>query len=448
MKIKKFIIENYKAIKGRKEFVPDGSSFFLIGGNGQGKTSAGHAIMDILTKKFPSQPITEGEKTGYLEFILDDGAKLTAKLTEGKKPVMEFFTPDGYTVGSPRELFQDLAGDGMSFSIDDFLQLAPKPLREKLEQIAGLDLSDINEREADAFEARKLAKAQLRDQQGRVEPYDTELAKKEVVPASDIIEKLETLNKKKAQRDEVEREFNNQKEKVANGAKEVARMEEELENYIKHQKEKIEGVKTLLKATQQSAEKLDNELVNMEEVNQAAIAELKEKLTNLEEENAKITKAKKLHEEFEISLKLEQRVESLEQNVKDIRAEKEAKIKECPIPAEGVTFGESGEILIDGLPFNENQIATSRKIIAGIQIANAMLGKIKFLHFDGAALDKQSADQVLEYAEAHGLQLCIERPLWEGGELKFEIADHSLTPDIPESHEVAGPNGQAATAEQ
>jgi hypothetical protein len=54
-----------------------------------------------------------------------------------------------------------------------------------------------------------------------------------------------------------------------------------------------------------------------------------------------------------------------------------------------------------------------------------MLGDIKYLHFDGAALDRQSADKILAWAEANDLQLCLERPLWEGGEdLKMEIIEH------------------------
>lgn len=59
-----------------------------------------------------------------------------------------------------------------------------------------------------------------------------------------------------------------------------------------------------------------------------------------------------------------------------------------------------------------------------------MLGDIKYLHFDGAALDRTSADSILQWAEAHDLQLCLERPLWEGGDdLKMEIIDE--TPDAP-----------------
>lgn len=436
MRIKKFIIENYKAIRGRKEFVPNGSSFFLLGGNGAGKTSAGHAIMDMLTRKLPAEPITDGENAGYMEFTMDNGAKLVGKFSDGKKPVLEFITPEGYNIGSPKELFSQLAGEGMDFNIDDFLKLQPKPLREKLEKIAGLDLSEITRREAEAFEERKLAKAQLRDQQGRVQPYDETLVTKEPVSAVAISEKIESLNT-----------YANDWQKAKDGQLALAReiekghasiktMEEELEAYIKHATEKIRNTSDLLKASEETFAKQNAAFEAMAVPDQAVIDSLKSELSNVEKTNQAIAEAKQLQKEFVFAQELETKVAKLELKVKAIREEKEAAIKASPIPAEGVSFSEDGDILIDGLPFADNQIATSRKIIAGLQIAASMMGDIKYIHFDGAALDRENADRVLEFAESKGLQLCIERPLWEGGELKFEIADHTNGHDqMPASEE-------------
>lgn len=431
MRIKKFVIENYKAIRGRKEFTPNGASFFLLGGNGVGKTSAGHAIIDMLTRKMPTEPVTDGENAGYLEFTMDNGAKLIGRFLDGQKPVMEFITSDGYNVGSPKELFTKLAGEGMEFNIDDFLKLAPKPLREKLEKIAGLDLTEINEREAKAFDDRKLAKAQLRDQQGRVQPYDVDLVTKEPVSAVDISEKIQALTAYANDYANYQKGQETLAGEIAKGHAAIQTMQEELEAYIKHATEKIKNSVDLIIASEEAFKKNNADFQAMAIPDQAAIDALKTELSNVEKTNQAITEAKQLHKEFVLAQELETKVAKLEQSVKAIREEKEAKIKASPIPAEGVTFSDTGDILIDGLPFQENQIAASRIIIAGIQIASSMLGDIKYLHFDGAALDKENADKVQEYAESKGLQLCIERPLWEGGELKFEIADHTAVA-VPE----------------
>lgn len=447
MKIVKFSIENYKAIRGRKDFTPNGSSFFLVGGNGVGKTSAGHALIDLLTSKLPSKPITEGENAGYMEFILDDGSKLIAKFTEGKKPLLEFITPQGYGITSPKEIFQKLSGEGMDFSIDDFLKLQPKPLREKLEKIAGLNLSEINDREQKAFDERKLAKAQLADQRGRIQPYEMALVTKPLVSAVDLSNQIQELNRvaneyraQVALKDQLSTNYeiaNKAIQTIAEeGKKRVDQERADLEEYIRKAEAKIAQMEQESAASIQQAVKNANELqdelaAKVAEVNaleapdEAKITALQSQLEQVEKTNTAIVNAQRLHQEFTVATELEEKVNALEAKVKAIRDEKEKAIKASPIPAEGVTFSEDGDILIDGLPFKENQISTSRQIIAGIQIACSMLGDLKYLHFDGAALDKENADKVLEYAESKGLQLCIERPMWEGGELKFEVYDHS-----------------------
>src|SRR5690606_22475831 len=86
MKVQKFEIQNYKALSGNHEVVPDGSSFFLVGANGKGKSSAGRVLIDLLTKNLPSKPITEGEKDGYVEITFSEGSKIYAKFVDGKKP--------------------------------------------------------------------------------------------------------------------------------------------------------------------------------------------------------------------------------------------------------------------------------------------------------------------------------------------------------------------------
>jgi hypothetical protein len=82
---------------------------------------------------------------------------------------------------------------------------------------------------------------------------------------------------------------------------------------------------------------------------------------------------------------------------------------------------------IDGLPFESNQIATSRKMIAALEIAERMLGDIRYLHFDASILDKQNAQKIIDWANERDLQLCLERALWDGGELSYEIIEPQTT---------------------
>jgi len=407
MKVIKFTIENYKALKGKHEFEPNGDSFFLIGGNGKGKTSAGQAMIDILTKKFPSQPVTEGEKEGYIEFTLDNESKLFAKFTNGKKPKVEFITEQGYKVGSPKELMADLAGTAANFNIEEFLNLAPKPRREMLERIQGIDMNALNEEEKEAMENRKLLKRQLKDQEARVTSYDKELVGKEPVKSNDLVEELETMNK-----------FN---DAIVTYNNRVESLDSEVEDIDAE----IERLKTLRKEKNKQIKEIKTKLKDKEPYSQSKIDEVKEKLSNADDYNAKVEVANRIHKEAQQVRVLVDQVEDADNKVKEVRETKENLLQENPLPAEGLEWTADGDLLLDGLPFESNQIATSRKVIAGLQIAETLLGDIKYIHFDASVLDKDSADEVVDWAEEKGLQLCLERALWEGGELKFEVVDNS-----------------------
>lgn len=214
MRIISFVIENYKAIRGRKEFNPNGSSFLLLAGNGKGKTSAGRAIMDILTNKVPSKPISEGANAGYVEFTFDNGSTLLAKFTENGKSKLELLSPDGLKMNTPKDVIRQLTGTGMDFNIDTFLSMQPKPRRELLEKIAGIDLTAYNEREKELEEQRRLANADLKAAEARLEPYDKALADMPEVDTSEAVATLKEMTETLAAHDRVNSGLSQRKQKI------------------------------------------------------------------------------------------------------------------------------------------------------------------------------------------------------------------------------------------
>jgi hypothetical protein len=399
MRIIKFVVENYKALKGKHEFNTKGLNFMLLGNNGKGKTSAGRAIMDVLTKNFPSRPISDGENQGFLEFELSDGRTLLARFSENGKNKIELLSEDGLPMSTPKELFTALAGDGMSFNIDQFLTLAPKPKRELLEKIAGLDLSELNEKEKQAFTERTDANATLKAAKARALPYDKKLAE------------LKDINTKEAS-EELERMVNhNATFQRGEAAK------KDFADKISASDQKILDLQAQIKVEEQNkitlTEKLDaaNKWLNE---NPVIPEEDIEAIRTQINQATEIMEAKKLAKEHQTLKEAEDEAKRLDELVKEIREQKEAKIKAAQLPAEGLSFDPDGEgLLLDGFPFESNQISESRKLIAGVQLAASMLGEIRFLHFDGAKLDKNSAEHILQWAEKNDLQLCLERPIWD-----------------------------------
>lgn len=399
MKIQKFQIENYKALAGRHEILPEGSSFFLVGANGKGKSSAGRVLIDLLTKNNPSKPVTEGENEGFVEITFDEGSKIMAKYQDGKKPVLSFITSDGIKASTPKDFFDRFAGPGMSFNIDEFLKLAPKPKRAMLEQMVGVDLSDLDQEEREVMEKAKEARAAVKVARARVKPYDAKLADAEPV---DVIELSNKVSQAKADKVELKR----------------------LEQEILSREERIRKLELELK---EERAKLDEAKVNKEFIeveDDFVIAMWEDDLSKAEEKNEAIRLAKTMKEEQVRVVEAENELARWEEEVKRVRQEKEDAIRANPLPATGLEFDPDGDgLLLNGLPFEDAQVATSAKMIAALQIAEAQLGKIRYLHFDAAILDKENAMRVLAWAEEHDLQLCIERPLWDGGELKMEVWD-------------------------
>lgn len=403
MKVLQFEIQNYKALAGNRTIEPNGGSFFLVGANGQGKTSAGKALIDILTKNFPSRPVTEGEKEGYIEVTFDDRSRLYCRFEDGKKPKIQFITSDGMKASTPRDFFARMAGEGMTFDVDQFMALAPKPRREMLEKITGIDLSDLNAKEASLMEERKDYRARLKEQEARVKPYDKEDVEKELIDINDLAEKV-----RKAEH--TEQKLQHVKDRISST------------------KELIDKLKAQLKAAEVTLfeeEAMHDELAE-KVLDPFELDALKEQLRKADETNTNIREAREAHEEAKKAKSLKQKYEEADQAILDIREEKEKLIQSKPLPAEGLTFDPDGDgLLLHGLPFEDAQIASSAKIIAALQIAASQLGKIRYLHFDAALLDKDNAIRVMEWAEDNDLQLCIERPLWEGGDLRMEVWDRT-----------------------
>lgn len=403
MKIISFIIENYKAIRGRKEFNPDGGNFILIGPNGKGKTSAGRALMDILTNNVPSKPVTDGEQSGYVEYTFDDGKKLLAKLSENGSTKLELLSPEGLKIATPKDVIKRLTGTGMDFNIDNFMSLAPKPRRELLEKIAGIDLTVFNNLEKEYEEDRRIANAEAKAAAARVKPYDKVLADLDIVDTNEAVAKLKEMTE-------------------ANAA--IARVEAGLEQ----RKDKVLNIQAQIAALQAEEETIANDIhkgLDWLKVNTAHTDEEIEAQENLINKADQIKEAKRAKEDADKYELLTAHAKEIDTKIKELRADKDEAIKQVKLPAYGLVFDtDSDGLLLDGYPFESNQIAASRKLIAAIQIAASMLGDIKYLHFDGAALDRHSADEILSWAEANDLQLCLERPLWDGdGDLKMELIE-------------------------
>jgi len=112
--------------------------------------------------------------------------------------------------------------------------------------------------------------------------------------------------------------------------------------------------------------------------------------------------------------------DNLNEELEKIQGEKLKIISDAKIPKE-FNFTEDGGITYKGLPLSDAQLSSSAKYIAALKLGYMALGSLKTMHFDASVLDKNSLAEIQEWANDNELQLLIERPDFDGGEIKYNL---------------------------
>ena len=113
------------------------------------------------------------------------------------------------------------------------------------------------------------------------------------------------------------------------------------------------------------------------------------------------------------------KVDKLNTELDKISNEKLTLIKEANLPDEFEMTDEG--LLYKGLPLDDNQISSSAKYICALKLGSLVLGKLRTMHFDASYLDKNSLSDIQKWADENDLQLLIERPDYDGGDITYEV---------------------------
>jgi hypothetical protein len=109
----------------------------------------------------------------------------------------------------------------------------------------------------------------------------------------------------------------------------------------------------------------------------------------------------------------------LDESVKAIEAKKLEIIKNANMPAEFEITNDG--ILYKGFELSDSQISTSAKYIAALKLGALCLGELQTMHFDASFLDNESLKEVRNWASENDYQLLIERPDYDGGEIRYNL---------------------------
>lgn len=427
--IRRISVKNIKAID-ELDLDFQGCTAIITGGNDKGKSTALAFLTDRLLGEKPDLILRKGEEKGSYTMELSDGSKFEYTATE-KTERIRFTTSDDIKVDVTKEISRKYFAP--SFDIDKFLGSGPQERVKILKEFVGVDTTEIDARYQAKYSARAAQNKIVEVLSSKIDHTVAELP----VPEKSLDElrgSLETIQKNATERANAEnglvtfkREKVSHEEKIENAPveikviqkeaeEEIAQLNErirlvsleadkkakEIEDSVEKAKKQLEVVENRIKAGEQWLE--DNPPVDISSVNQ----------------DISVWEKKEAHKKSLAELQAEQKkAEDLDAEVKKIVAEKQELIKSAKLP-DGIEI-DGSEIKVDGLPLSDAQVSSSKKYIAALKIAAMGLKKVRALHFDAAPLDKNNIKEIISWAHENDLQLLIERPDFDGGEITYEI---------------------------
>jgi len=430
----------------------NGSSVVLTGANNSGKSTILKSIAERIQSKKPELILKKGESSGEATWELTDGCKIIWSFTD-KTEKLTYITKENFKISSGviEQLQSKYFANKKSFDIDNFLVQSSREQQKKLCELIGIDLSEIDLRYKTAYDERTRANANFKSIAARKVTVLPEIQK----PDLDALKaEKKVLNENILKEEESVKIKNKQIQSNYNLLNESLRIE--VDNFNKEQKNKEEVLKLHNSAlnTVNSNEiifeffnftKFNNHLKTLPQPEPSKIfvklpeptfldypdrSQLNELDYRIESANEKLIEYTK----YDQSLIAYQKwikegknarveAEKCEANVESIEAEKAKLIQEAKMP-EGFAFSENG-LLYGGFELTKQAQSTSALYIAGLKLATMNLGELKTVHFDASFLDKNSLLEVEKYAQSLDLQLLIERPDFEAGDIQYELINEN-----------------------
>lgn len=387
-RIQEVLIQNFKGIDQAKVDL-NGKHVYLVAKNGAGKTSfIDAAFGNVKTSK----PLKDGARKGLVSITIDDYICEFTFTEKNQKPKLNIFDRSGRVQKAPATLFEKLFGI-QNFNIDDFLSQSSSKQVDFIKEIIGIDWTDIDNKYKSLYEERKFLNRKIKEQDAKISSIP--FMKDTSVKDTDALIKF--IDEAKDKNSEIQR--------ISDGVKsredEISELEEKLANL---RKQVEDGNKWLNSNNPIDTEEKENELKEAIKHNQDVAL-----FQQYEEDR------KKGKEDIEA-------VDKIQEEMDKIQELKKQQLSECEMPVKGLTFDDD-KLYLDGLPFESSQINMARRIIAGLEIQYALRGEVSIARLEGSLLDKDSMQEVIEWADEKGIQLFVEKVDFDGEELKIEVVE-------------------------
>lgn len=422
-KIQAIKISNFKSISDL-EMDFNGATAIITGKNNSGKTSFLKGIVDRIRFVRPDVMVKKGEKEGRGELVLDSGERFVWLFDTDGTDKLTYFTKDGGKQSVTTDLGKQFFP--ATFDIDKFLQSSPKKQAEQLQAIVGIDFTDVDKRYQEAYNIRT-------ERNREAEIYHVKLEKMIKAPFVAFVDLTDLIAKKEDEKAKLNAKYlenkkaNEETRTVYNTAKEAA--QKDFDAY-----KKCADALMVLTANGykgDAAKFVDGLKDSIPEIKEPAYIEempdrsgldtLDAQILAANETNAAAMRYKEYADHKTATEAAKSVADEAHQKVVAIESERLRLIESAKMP-KGISITPDG-ILVDGLPLDRNQISTSKLYTSALRIASMNLGEVKTLYFDASFLDKNNLAEIEKWASDNDLQLLIERPDFEGGEIKYELIE-------------------------
>ena len=395
-------IENVKKITAAQINIDEKTGTVILSGqNSAGKSSVIDAIAMALRGKsaIPEKPIKEGKEAARIILETED-IIVKRKITE-TNAYLEITNKDGAKYPKPQEILDNLVSM-VGFDPLDFAKLPKVTQTKELLKVlkTGFNLDDNLVRAKKAEEVRRDANKKAKQLESNLNSIVTPSPETPIVELliSDIGAKIKASQEKLEERDKLQNDIQLNLSHRIQGEETINALDDKLDN-----------ARILLnyhnKIGKELTEKWEN--IDSEKLELGKTTAFKQ-MSDIQEINKKIREKQRYHatkKEVEIA---QTDAQFAAENLQQIRNETKSALSKTEMPIAGLSIGEDGELLFDGVPLL--QCSTSEQIKIGVALAIKANSGLRVIFIkDGSLLDSSSMLMIKKLALENDLQIWIER---------------------------------------
>ncbi len=429
--------ENVKRLRA-VQIKPDGNIVSIGGKNGAGKTSVLDSIMYALAGKesLPKVPVRRGEEKAVVVLELDDMIIKRTFTAEGGTSLV-VTNKEGLKFPSPQGLLDALVGR-LSFDPLEFSRIKPEAQASTLRQLVGLDLSAINTERQGYYDSRTIVGREVKSLESRVGALPMVKAglPDEEVSAADILKEQQeamAFNAENQKKREIVSALGRSVEEIEDESDRFKQEHEEITAEINQLTEKLKAKEQAMKENRARFDVTSGakaaQVAAAEALVDKDMTSFSERVNKVDATNRDIrnnSQRKKLEAELKEKHKEQ---DALTAKLEAVDAKKVKLLEETKFPIDGLTVGDDGGVLFNGLPLE--QAASAEQLRVSVAIGLALNPKLRVLLIrDGSLLDEDSLALLLEMAEKQDAQVWIER-VGTTGEVSVIIEDGMVRAQTP-----------------